>query len=101
MNKTAAKKVAAKKTPVAKVTNRWGEVVKLDRKTTGPIVFHFRPNKYMRVNEAHLKEWEKLFAAYVGVPPNRAHFKELYEWSGDPGETISGSNNGWDECDYW
>ena len=101
MKKEATKTMKKEATKSVEVTDNWGEVVELDRRKTGPIVFHFTPTKYMRVNEAHLKDWEKLFAAYVGVPPNREQFKMQYDWSGDPGETISGSNGGWDDCDYW
>jgi hypothetical protein len=82
--------------------SKWGKVVELERaKTrakTGPIVFNFRPTKYLEVRPEKLKEWEKLFMANVGTKPSR---DLAYEWSGDPKETISGSNNDWDDCDYW
>jgi hypothetical protein len=75
----------------------WGEEVKLGRET-GPVVFHFRPTKYLTVTPDRLKDWEELFAKNVGLRPD----KELaYDWSGDPKETISGSNDDWDDCDYW
>lgn len=81
----------------------WGEVVELKSEETGPIVFHFRPTRYMKVAPEHLAAWEKLFAKHVGLPPQKKHLQSLNPamWSGDPKETISGSNDGWDDCDYW
>jgi hypothetical protein len=81
-----------------RASDDWGDVVELSQQETGPIVFHFRPNKYMRVAPERLKEWEEFFAANVGLRPD----PELARmWSGDPKETISGSNDDWDDCDYW
>jgi hypothetical protein len=82
-----------------KASEEWGEVVEL-REETGPIVFHFRPTKYMRVAPDRLKEWEEFFARNVGLRPDRSLASD-YMWSGDPKETISGSNDDWDDCDYW
>lgn len=82
---------------MAEINEReWGErVVELDE--GGPVVFHFRPTKYLVVSPERRKEWEKLFVENVGLRPDRT----LARWSGDPRETISGSNDGWDDCDYW
>ena len=63
-----------------------------------PVVFAFRPNKIMRVAPQKLRDWEELFAETVGTRPDKALAQR---WSGDPKETISGSNNDWDDCDYW
>ncbi len=82
----------------------WGKVVQLNSKTTGPIVFNFIPTKFLVVAPEHLQEWEAHFAKYVGLPPNKQHIAKLnphHEWSGDPKETISGSNEDWDDSDYW
>lgn len=70
-----------------------------------PLMFNFRPAKYIVVAPDHLKEWEELFAKQIGFPPDRKKlFNGLQEcgWSGDPKETISGSNcpDIWDDCDY-
>lgn len=78
----------------------WGEVTELSREETGPIVFHFRPNRYIRVASERLREWEDFFAENVGLRPDK-ELARRYEWSGDPKETISGSNDNWDDCDYW
>jgi hypothetical protein len=81
-----------------KASDDWGEVVELSAEATGPIVFHFRPNKYMRVAPERLREWEEFFAVNVGLRPD---VELARAWSGDPKETISGSNDDWDDCDYW
>lgn len=77
--------------------SEWGKVVRLEDASPGPIVFHFRPTKYLEVKPEKLKEWEQLFMKNVGLKPSR---KLAHEWSGDPHETISGSNDDWDDCDY-
>ncbi len=87
----------------SKNLEKWGEVVELNEvgkqgMSTSPIVFHFRPTKYLKVAPDRLKDWEKYFAKNVGLPPDR---KAAMMWSGDPKETISGSNDDWDDCDYW
>jgi hypothetical protein len=86
-----------------KVSESWGEVVELNEvgkqgRETAPIVFHFRPTKYLKVAPDKLKDWEEFFAKNVGLRPDR---QLAYRWSGDPKETISGSNDDWDDCDYW
>jgi hypothetical protein len=76
-----------------------GKVAKPDKTT--PVVFNFRPNKFKEVAPEEFKAWEKAFAQYVGFPaPGKAAIKKAYEWSGDPRESISGSNDGWDDSDY-
>lgn len=63
-----------------------------------PVVFAFRPTKILQVNPEKLRDWEKLFAKNVGMRPDKALAQR---WSDDPKETISGSNDDWDDCDYW
>ena len=81
---------------------QWGEVVELNDigrigKEASPIVFHFRPTKYLKIAPERLKDWENFFAQNVGLRPDRGLAQG---WSGDPRETISGSNDDWDDCDY-
>jgi len=80
----------------------WGEVVELSEagreKETAPVVFNFRPNKFLKVAPERLDDWEKFFAENVGMRPDR---DLAQRWSSDPRETISGANNDWDDCDYW
>jgi hypothetical protein len=82
---------------------KWGEVIELNSENTGPIVFHFRPTKFLKVAPEYIHEWEEIFSNYVGLPPDKKHLQSLNPngWSGDPKETISGSNGDWDDCDYW
>jgi hypothetical protein len=82
--------------PSEQGVEEWGEVMELGRET-GPVVFHFRPTKYLTVTPDRLRDWEELFIKNVGLRPD----KDLVGWSGDPKETISGSNDDWDDCDYW
>lgn len=98
-----------------KIDETWGETFELDAARTGPIVFHFRPTKYMVVPAEKRRDWEQMFQKYVGLMPDKKLIPELqrreagagpdeaakYPWSGDPKETISGSNDDWDDCDYW
>lgn len=81
----------------------WGPIVGLHADKTGPIVFNFRPTKFLMVAPEHLHEWEQMFAKYVGLPPDKKQLQSLNPagWSGDPKETISGSGAGWDDSDYW
>ena len=79
-------------------SREWGDrVTELGSERAGPVVFHFRPTKYLEVAEDRLKDWEQLFIENVGLRPDR----DLAKWSGDPNETISGSGSDWDDCDYW
>ena len=75
----------------------WGEEIVELGERTGPVVFNFRPTRYLKVAPDKLRDWEELFARNVGLRPDRG----LVAWSGDPKETISGSNDDWDDCDYW
>lgn len=86
----------------------WGEVVGLNEvaariadKTAGPIpvVFHFRPTKFLVVAQDHLKDWERYVAENVGLSRLPQVEDGGYPWTGDPRETISGSAGGWDDCD--
>ena len=82
----------------------WGEVVELNEvgaKLSGkaPIVFHFRPTKYLMVSEEKLKDFEKFFAENVGLRPEPPTEGEVGAMRA-PSWCISGSNGDWDDCDY-
>ena len=62
-----------------------------------PVVFAFRPTRYMRVAPAKLREWEEVFAENVGTRPDKALAQR---WS-EGYLTFSGSGSDWDDCDYW
>lgn len=95
-----------------KTLESWGEEITLDGKKKdgqpfsqdqnfSPIVFHFKPNKYLIVANDKLKEWEEYFAENVGL-----RFDKNLAQSGGVvtqmrrSETICGCNDGWDDCDY-
>jgi hypothetical protein len=74
----------------------WGrEIVEVGEERAGPVVFHFRPTRYLRVSPDRLRDWEELFAKNVGLRLDRG----LLPMGDDPGGTISGSNDDWDDCD--
>ena len=70
----------------------WGEELDPSR-VVNPVVFNFVPNKYLKVSNDRLADWEQLFADKVGFPPN-IHQGRLRQ-----NESISGSNGDWDDCD--
>ena len=72
----------------------WGE--ELDpAEVVNPVVFHFRPNRYLKVGADRLADWERLFAEKVGFHPSRG--AEAAPWAGSPGGSITGSWDGWDD----
>lgn len=74
--------------------DEWGE--ELDASAVvNPVVLHFRPNKYLKVDEEHLEEWEQFFLENVGFRPPA---ESRAPWAGSPGGGVSGSNGGWDDC---
>lgn len=76
----------------------WGEEIDPREREGYPIMFHFRPNKFIAVKPDRLGDWEELTKREVGLArPDDG----LRGWSGHPCETISGSNGGWDDSDCW
>jgi hypothetical protein len=71
----------------------WGEEIPLS-KVVNPIIFHFRPNKYLRVGPERRKEWEQFFEENVGFRPSAPVGARAAKW---PNGGISGSNDGWDD----
>jgi len=78
-----------------KASDNWGTTVNLSE-STGPIVFHFRPTKYMKVAPDHLKDWEQFTLQNTGQLPDLNSLPRR-----NPTATISGSGEGWDDSDYW
>jgi hypothetical protein len=76
---------------------QWGEEIP-PKEVVNPIVFHFRPNKFLEIDAKHRAEWERFFQENVGFPPRAAA-------EATPGRAlaryinggISGSNGGWDD----
>jgi hypothetical protein len=83
-----------------KASETWGQVVELSDQT-GPIVFHFVPTKYMRVAPEHLKDWEEFTLKNAGHIPDATALKANLRVPWQPTATISGSNDGWDDSDWW
>jgi hypothetical protein len=75
----------------------WGHVVEEAGEAT-PVVYHFRPTRYVRVAPERLRDWEDYFAKHVGLVPDRAASSlDLDHRSA----TMSGSHNrAWDDADY-
>ena len=75
----------------------WGERIEPGRRDGFPVVFNFRPKQFVAVSPDRLKDWEEMMKLEVGLIPDRGG----HMWSGDPCETISGSNSDWDDSDCW
>jgi hypothetical protein len=75
----------------------WGERIEPGSREGFPVVFAFRPKEFIAVSKDRLRDWEELMKEEVGLIPDRS----TPMWSGDPRETISGSNGGWDDSDNW
>ena len=74
----------------------WGEEIPVTE-VVNPVVFHFRPNKFLKVNEAHRADWERFFQQNVGFPPHSAVEAGPGVAARWPNGGISGSNDGWDD----
>jgi hypothetical protein len=72
----------------------WGEEVRELERGRAPVVFNFRPKSFVRVREDHISFWEAIFREELGLRP-------VFDDDGPygPQPTISGSNDGWDDCD--
>jgi hypothetical protein len=74
----------------------WGRLVEGSGAAT-PVVYQFRPTRYVRVAPERLQEWEEYFAKNVGlVPEHGASSLGLHNRSA----TMSGSHHAWDDADY-
>lgn len=74
----------------------WGEEIP-QGEVVNPVVFHFRPTKWIAIDEAHRADFENFFFENVGfkVPaaiPGVRPYLAAY-----PNGGISGSNGGWDD----
>ncbi|NOT39150.1 MAG: hypothetical protein HOP13_01520 [Alphaproteobacteria bacterium] len=89
----AAKPLPTELAAKLSTVEEWGKPIAVERM---PVVFNFRPDRIVSVAPEKLKDWEKLFAERVGLKPERAGGLVGMH----PDETISGSGNDWDDCDY-
>jgi hypothetical protein len=80
-------------------TEYWGETIPPDQ-VVNPIVYQFRPNRYVQVDDAHRAQFEEYFRENIGFPPPPAagsqgvRPEQSAPW---PNGGISGSNNDWDD----
>ena len=75
---------------------RWGEEIPASD-VIDPVVFHFRPNKWVAVDLEHQAEFDRFFHEDVGFLPSAAlRDTPAIEQIG-PNGAISGSNGGWDD----
>jgi hypothetical protein len=77
------------------VESDWGEKIARYESTKLPLVLQFRPQTMVRVKREKLKEYRELVHRHLGV--------RIADDGGDgpfgPQPTISGSGDGWDDCD--
>jgi hypothetical protein len=76
----------------------WGKEIP-HSEVINPVVFNFRPDKFLAVDAEHRKDWEKFFHENVGVPPRSAVESAPGRMlpARYPNGGISGSNGGWDD----
>jgi hypothetical protein len=73
---------------------RWGDEIAASD-VVDPILFNFRPNKWVHVDAEHRADFERFFQENVGFHPSAAvKGAQAVRW---PTEGISGSNEGWDD----
>ena len=75
----------------------WGRLVDEEAEEATPVVYHFRPTRYVRVAPERLREWEEYFAENVGLVPE--HGASSLDLKGRSA-TMSGSHHAWDDADY-
>lgn len=74
----------------------WGETIPPDQ-VVNPIVYQFRPNRYIKIDDEHRGQFEEYFRENIGFgPPAAGELAPMLPapW---PNGGISGSNNGWDD----
>jgi hypothetical protein len=69
----------------------WGEELRSEE-VVNPLVFHFKPDRFIRVAPERLRDWEQLFLENVGLRPAREA-----RAGGVVSYTVSGSAGGWDD----
>jgi hypothetical protein len=80
-------------TGMKKVSEQWGEVV--TEEEAAPVLYHFRPTRYVKVAPQRLRDWEAYFVKNVGLSPDSK--ASLVEGRS---ATMSGSYDCWDDADY-
>lgn len=73
----------------------WGTTTEADQATV-PVVFYFRPTRYVRVRPDRLEEWKRYFLENVGLDPDSEMSPDLAGLSA----SMSDSRHGWDDADF-
>jgi hypothetical protein len=68
----------------------WGEKITNYESNKLPLVLHFRPQTMVRVKKEKLKEFAAVVRSNLGI---------VFVEQDGPQPTISGSGDGWDDCD--
>jgi hypothetical protein len=63
-----------------------------------PVVLHFAPRAFVQVKEERLGDWERMFKQEFGLPVS-AGSDDDDDGPYGPQSTVSGSGDGWDDCD--
>lgn len=81
------------------ISEDWGELVE-PAETAGPVVYHFRPTRYVRVAPERLREWEAFFVENTGLQLDESLARRLKggRWRGS--ETISFAGDAPSDCDF-
>lgn len=79
----------------------WGKLVssqELAKERKGlPVALHFAPRAFVQVKEEKLGDWERLFKQEFGLPVSAGADDDDGPYGPQP--TVSGSGDGWDDCD--
>jgi hypothetical protein len=80
----------------------WGEKVSFDAMVKArkrlPAVLHFAPRVFIQVSDEHLGKFERLFKEEFGLAVSSAG-EDDDDGPYGPQATVSGSGDGWDDCD--
>ena len=79
----------------------WGEKVSIESMVKAqkrlPAVLHFAPRVFVRVSDEHIGKWERLMKEEFGLAVASAADDDDGPYG--PQSTVSGSGDGWDDCD--
>lgn len=77
------------------ISEDWGEIVE-PVESAGPIVYNFRPTRYVRVAPERLREWEEYFVKHTGLALDRERASRFKRGS----ETMSFAGDSPSDCDF-
>lgn len=81
------------------VSEDWGELVE-PAEGAGPIVYHFRPTRFVKVAPERLEEWERVFVENTGLAFDAQRADRLRpDWS-QGSQTLSYAGGSPSDCDF-